>query len=374
LRHTEDRGFSDALLSMRGVAALSVLLSHAALIFPFDQISLRAGGWTSVRTAIVYLIVGTPWVTFFFVHSGFVLTISLDRSLSRQGIASFYLRRLFRLWPMIIFSCLVSEAYMAAGLAPAIDPVFTGWFHAILNPDTGHLDFWANLVLAASGLNWFFWSLQIEGLGSAVLPAFVILCRKRLLACVIGIALFFAVTAMYPASLEADAKLLCFVTGAALAYLHPEMSRLVGWIGPQKVLVIALTVLLFDRRVTDNHSLSFAIEAAAAAVIVFTLYYHQGALQRLLRRPAIRFVGEISFSLYVNSLISVHIAGLLLKPFADPQHQNVGVTLASMALSLLICLIVSTVTYHLIERPGMRAGKRISALLTGLAATRLARS
>lgn len=359
---------------MRGVAALSVLLCHAALIFPVDQLSLRAGGWTSVRTAIVYLIVSTPWVTFFFVHSGFVLTLRLDRAVSRQTVGTFYLRRLFRLWPMIIFSCLLSEAYLAAGLAPSSDPIFSDWFRAILSPEAGHLDFWANLFLFASGLNWFFWSLQIEALGSAILPAFVIICKKWQTVCFIGIALLFAVTIMSSQYLEVDAKLLCFMTGAALAYLHPEMSRLTGWIGPQKAVIGALLVLLFDRRFTENHNLSFAIEAVAAAVIVFTVYYHDGAIQRLLRHPTIRFIGEISFSLYVNSLVSVHIAGLLLKTFVDPQHQNVGVTIAGMALSLVVCLMLSAITYHLIERPGMNIGKRASALLTGSPATHLARS
>ena len=106
-------GVNDNLLSLRGFAALSVLIFHGMLAFTVDghQIEVFKISWTTPSHIINQLICifmnGGAAVTFFFVHSGFVLTLSLDqrfKALQNKPLIvmiSYYVRRVFSLSPVI---------------------------------------------------------------------------------------------------------------------------------------------------------------------------------------------------------------------------------------------------------------------------------
>jgi peptidoglycan/LPS O-acetylase OafA/YrhL len=84
-RRIDDRGFSSALLSLRGLAALFVTLFHSMLVFRvagldpnYNAVSISADSPLDfiANSLIIYLTNGHAAVTFFFVHSGFVLSLS----------------------------------------------------------------------------------------------------------------------------------------------------------------------------------------------------------------------------------------------------------------------------------------------------------
>lgn len=92
MRNIDYRGFNDALLSLRGIAACAVLvifhgilvfrvegLSHARYDYTFLSFASDAGIAAQFETWIVLVTNGHAAVTFFFVHSGFVLALSMSR-------------------------------------------------------------------------------------------------------------------------------------------------------------------------------------------------------------------------------------------------------------------------------------------------------
>src|SRR4051812_23003048 len=80
---------------LRGAAVLMVMLAHD----PFSSIVPK---WFC----------GKPGVDLFFVVSGFVVFLSLDRKLAAGGpaIRDFYLRRIFRVVPLAALGALVALA------------------------------------------------------------------------------------------------------------------------------------------------------------------------------------------------------------------------------------------------------------------------
>ena len=98
-----------ALDSLRGVAALMVLAFHCWKIGLFEQ----PAGWAAhlwYWTPLNWLIIGRPWVILFFVLSGFVLSIALERAGASQGYAGFVLRRMCRIYLPFAASILFSAA------------------------------------------------------------------------------------------------------------------------------------------------------------------------------------------------------------------------------------------------------------------------
>jgi peptidoglycan/LPS O-acetylase OafA/YrhL len=264
IRQPVTRGFSDELLSLRGVAAFMVLVYHVGLIFPHGPVHLSTDLWADGRVLMLWLSSGPAWVTFFFVHSGFVLTLSLNDRLTLGRTGRFYLRRIFRLWPMVAFSSAASLAYMAVGFAPSSNPVFSPWFRAILDPQAGDLGLLRNLALASAGLNWFFWSLQVEAVASVILPFFVYTARYFLPSCLLVIGLYFLILCLPIPKQFVDgahsaigspliAYLLCFMAGSISAYLQPEIGRVIRAIGPNVILALSLLLLVATRWLMKAH-------------------------------------------------------------------------------------------------------------------------
>src|SRR4051812_11697833 len=90
--------------SLRGVAALFVFFSHFFLIFninEFSVLSLQA-------SPLGVFINGHSAVMFFFVLSGFVLSLPFINKEKPLNLAEFYIKRIFRIYPAYILAILFS--------------------------------------------------------------------------------------------------------------------------------------------------------------------------------------------------------------------------------------------------------------------------
>ena len=107
----------DTLDGMRGLAALMVVLHHffARWAAPFHETTLYPHGNTVLLKAPVLAIFGEVGVLLFFLVSGFVIMMTLERS---TGILDFAGRRIARLWPaMIVCATLSAILINATGIA-----------------------------------------------------------------------------------------------------------------------------------------------------------------------------------------------------------------------------------------------------------------
>ena len=140
----------------------------------------------SVDEWIVFLTNGGSAVTFFFVHSGFVLALSLDKAFRKARpsllapIGAFYIRRVSRLYPIIFFAVGIGFVLSRTlKLLPPPEGVST-WYQAFfpLGAQASLGQAVRDVLLIGDQFNQFAWSLRLEFLMSLLMP-FLFLAMRR---------------------------------------------------------------------------------------------------------------------------------------------------------------------------------------------------
>ncbi len=336
-----------ALQSLRGLAALVVLLHHASFLFATSP---------GLRSATEILFNAHAAVVVFFVLSGFVLCRSLgDGAIDAAAALRFWVRRAFRIYPGVWLACALGWLYLSL-LAAMPTPMASLWFvraYPVAAPDIVR-----SLAGIDSALVMPLWSVRVELVMSALMPLLWLAVRRGW-----GVPLLVAAAA---ASLGAGALhpelnyAFCFVIGAVAAR-HVERFAVGPGIG-----VAAVLVLLLFRRI--NPAWAFEIDFAAAvptlveslagAVVVLWLAGGRGVPAALQRRP-LTGLGDISFGLYV--LHFPILSALSKLPVFARMAPDPAALLLTM-LTLAVTLPLAALSYRWIERPGIALGQRLAIL------------
>lgn len=365
-----------ALDSLRGVAALMVLAFHCWKIGLFEQ----PAGWAAhlwYWTPLNWLITGRPWVILFFVLSGFVLSIALERAGASQGYAGFVLRRMCRIYLPFAASILFSALAWALVRPAPIDGL-SSWFNdlAWTEPPTARLIALHLLMTGVKGqdsLNPIMWSLVYELRISIIFPFLWTLVRRWPWLSLLG-----AVVAHFGASLAvgcggnpqcapfrgddlAESFVLTgyfavfFVFGMFVAHhrdaIVGTLRRIPGWRRAVLSLGAVYSVIL-------PHAPYFSVLLPAditfglGSALMIALALGSPAWSRTLQSRPLLWLGRVSYSLYLTHNIVLLAVVHLLYPFLD----GVGL-LAAVAVS---SLIVAECSYRLMEAPSIRLGRYIS--------------
>ena len=174
--------FHPRIESLRGVAALMVALFHSIHLLPVNGVprvfmltaSDLHGGVQVVATRLCMLVFnGGAAVSLFFVMSGLVLALSLDRDdrpLSQLAPA-FVMRRFFRIYPPLALNVLVYAAVMWA--------VTVEWPALFGSPLPTLREVFDNLILVGKVVNGATWSLAVEMLAVPFILIVHLLTRGR---------------------------------------------------------------------------------------------------------------------------------------------------------------------------------------------------
>lgn len=327
-------GFLDGL---RGLAVLFVLFSHASgygihIIPGFD-----AGG------------AGKTGVWLFFVLSAFLLTGRLDSLASRgqldlRSIAAYLIGRVMRIYPLFI---------------PALLP----WLWQ------GTLD-WAAVGRHILLLDGIYWVIPVEFKFYFLIPVIVVvfhlLFKERLASfalCSAGLAV--VLNLYYPPSLALKNSIflspyiMVFLAGSlgALAVARGVSFRWMRGVTPLLLFLFAIATipsvasLLLGQHVRPGFLHSYCWLFGITWMIALASCFENRFLNRLLSCRPLGFIGKISFSLYLlHGWTLAWVRGL---DGAPDSVKAASFVLASCALA--------TITYYLIEVPGMRAGRRMAA-------------
>ncbi|MBC6982478.1 acyltransferase [Caulobacter sp. 17J80-11] len=348
----------DPLQSARGIAAMAVLLHHCLSVFA------TAGVVSAVAAASEG--VAHFAVVFFFVLSGYVLAASLlRRGVTAGSTLTFYLRRVFRIYPALWVGVSFGFAYIV--LFPAGVVGASGWFRQFF--DVNKLDFW-HVAASFVGLSSFLlipaWSIFVELVGSVAMPAVVLSLRRPSL--FLGLVASLAVLAfLYAGRMSFGVYLVHFAVGASLAsaWRLPTLPR---WASGGALLAAALLVGIRLVLASPYHDPALALlESAAALVLVAAI--KDGQLGDVLRwRPAAS-IGNWSYSLYILHFPIMCIVAALaasVLPAASGEAKTAVVVSVVLPLSCLLAMM----SYRFVELPGIRAG----AALTGLLSQKWSRS
>lgn len=335
---------------LRGFAVLLVFGVHfggavagGGLGLDVENVPLQdmPGRW---RKLVTWIFASHHGVYLFFILSGFLICRMV---MSRKGFSypQFMWGRVLRIYPAFLVSLALSIA----------------WF--VYGPVQGSVEaetLWANLFFLNAIPAWGFhaynhvtWSLFMEFAFYLVFPLLLMLrplgmFRDKWQLPAAGFLLVYGGNFFG----YANAAYLFFFTGAFLAQFGDQDLRRFARALPDTFVFVAFVFLTTGRAMKwfDYHSFILLFNLAASLLIIQACF-GTGWLKRIFEWPALRWVGNISYSFYlVHSLV----ISVLMQWLWEGQLSvliDKGNALLLLALSLLGALVLSSLMFLLFERP-----------------------
>jgi peptidoglycan/LPS O-acetylase OafA/YrhL len=331
----------------RAVAVCLVIGAHC------DNMLRNNGSWLAMRFAALFTHAGYG-VDIFFTLSGFLICTLLLREKERLrtiSISRFYTRRAFRILPPMLLYLIFVSCLSISRLLPNIGR--SELFAVLL--------FYRNYAFGT----WYtahFWSLAVEEHFYLFAPLFILLLDRKwairsaliLIAACIGIRYLEFAHSMFPGTLvqfRTENRFDGLLWGCLLALIMrgPSAEK---WLREHLSLpifvgtIIAAAVLL---EVFESQPSRRTIVACAMPILIaYTVLNPTSIVGRLLELPILKWIGRISYSLYLWQT-------LFLPPMARP----LGVFQA-FPLALLAPVICASLSFYLVERPMVGLGHRLA--------------
>ncbi len=338
-----------ALQSVRGLAALVVLLNHALFVFATSP-GFRYGSEAALNAHAA--------VVLFFVLSGYVLSRSLSGAhISIDVCWRFYVRRGFRVYPAALLSVMAGLAYVLTIREHFATPNVSHWFIAEYTGVKFDLkSVIQNITILKSSYMPIMGTIKIEIEGSILLPFLWMLTKGPR-----GIFLLLFTGAICVGVGRINPMLEYGFSFALGAWCFRHGQTLADWARKPWFGLIALVVLLFFRRINSGWNfetdytapLPTAVETLAAGALILFVVNAKAGVAWLEAKPIVA-LGDVSYSIYlfhfpIMSALSTWLVFDLLPVDGS------ALLLAPMTLGLTALL--SWVTYRYVELPGIAAGR-----------------
>jgi peptidoglycan/LPS O-acetylase OafA/YrhL len=348
---TAREGHLPSLDGLRAGSIMLVLIGH--FLLPESLIGVSALG-----------------VKVFFFVSGLLITRLLFAEWrSNQGVSlrDFYIRRLLRLYPVLIVYMLLVGLVLLMRSQPA-DPVdAASVFFYFVNYLLVQHELAGELLSLPIGV---LWSLSVEEHFYLFAPLAFVLIRGgpramltvALAICAVSLGLRLLYTAVWPGIEDtlliyrhSETRFDSIAFGVILACLCelPWGRRLMELLATRWALALGVILLLGSFLIRDNYFEStwrFTIQGLALFPIVVALVFAQPVrlFNVVLNLPAIAWVGRLSYSLYVWH------GGVLF--FFRPWIGNLVPPYLGIA-ELILTFVLAVASYYIVERPVLRLRK-----------------
>jgi len=317
--------------------------------------------WTIGHISNHWLVyTGYRGVQLFFALSGFLICTRLLREEARFGsisLRSFYTRRLFRIQPAAIAYLIAVTMLTLWGSIPANWQSIAGAALMIRN-------IWPLKLGPGYVYTIHFWSLAVEEHFYLLLPGFLVLVRRNRLAILSTVVVLLEIWRMivlmsdklqrgqfWQVEQRTDVVLGGILLGSvfSVALTHQRVLRATtSWLKPWVALLYTAFVFIELQR---HHSslIQATLITVYPALIVATALHPDSWSTRFLELAPLRFVGRISYSLYLwHPLFIPRSASAILHPF----RSQIFFWCATFACA--------TASYFLIETPLIRHGHKIA--------------
>lgn len=377
----------DHLEGLRGIAALAVLVGHSlGAFFPHRQ-HLETDVFSILGLAHV-LYDGGFAVLIFFVLSGYVLTYRANHADGVSILERTTIKRYPRLMLPALGSILFAYLLLANGLmyaqqvAPLTDSVWLSWFYKFPASigEALRQGVIGAVLLGETSYNSSLWTISIEFYGALLVIGLALLFRNaglwRLIAFVASGALavwHFGTNGIYYASLIAG--LILSTTQdkrtwpPALAVAISCIALFLGGIndGAQYAWINALDLTV------NHHEIDKATAAKSVAAILLVLATLKcGALQKFLSSRTCRYLGRVSFSVYLLHVPVICSAGCFafLQVHSIVSHRVAG--LLAIAVSAALTMLLSHLYASFADQGAISLASRLAnaALKPGAPLTR----
>lgn len=364
-----------------------VLIFHGMLAFKvngldphiFEAPRSARGFSLLLNEIVIFLSNGGAAVSFFFVHSGFVLGLSLDKEITKLTPArlafAFLLKRLFRLFPVIFVA-----AFLGMLVANAINqvesPYTTAWVKGFFPQGEYTItDAFIKSITVDSELNKFAWSLRLEVIISVIFPLIYLAVRQL----VTTILLMLVILATWNIQFNLltggmvhgyfSVYVACFSLGTLIGIIARKFkSRIfkagIGQRNHDMHILLAFVALISVRPLAGHQyeKIAILIEALASMPIIFLIYYaNHGRVYRFCNTRIVKFLGRISYSLYMVSSVSIYMAiACLAYLFEHVQHLGLMMNVLTTTIAAAISIMLATVCHYMIEDPCTNLGKKLA--------------
>lgn len=345
-----------SLDGLRAVSFLIVFVAHAGL----DRV-----------------VPGGFGVTVFFFLSGYLITTLMRLEVERTrhvSLRGFYLRRALRILPPFYLVLVAAVVLGLSGFVRTEKPLeampiasqalhFSNYWIALRG--------WSGLALGTG----VYWSLAVEEHFYLVFPAvFLALTRAGLdgkrkaivfwLACAAVLAWRCVLVLVLHSGTDrtylcSDTRVDSIAYGCALAVWNnpmlDELGERAGKVVMRVLLPLGIVTLLgtfLVRNPVFRETLRYSLQGIALTPVFIAAVRWPGALIfRPLQLPLVRFVGTLSYSLYLSH--QVVLAAL-------EQHVNVGAPLRGV-IALAVSTLVAWLLYRFVEKPCANLRKRFAS-------------
>lgn len=357
----------------RDIPSLDGLRAASVLLVVGGHLGLSGSAPPAFDPALRYFD-GATGVRIFFVISGFLITTLLLREMAAGAadLPRFYLRRLLRLFPVQL-AFIVALVALVATTALSVS---TCQFATALTYTKNYgCSGWIDAHL---------WSLSVEEQFYLLWPFVLTRLPRRW-----AIAVAFALIVVSPISRavqyglgnrgghfpwltsNSDALMIGCLLAIAIGAYPPKMRAFAGChpaaMRSAAIVALAVPVVLEHHVLLGWFTVLFgpALQALAGAYLILSLtLVRRGMLYTVLNLRAVRFVGVLSYSLYIWQQIFMSqpdVFGLARAPW-----------LLRFPVNVVLCFAAAYLSYRLIELPANAVRRRLTPKRAGIASVPLA--
>jgi len=359
--------------SIRGLAAVAVLLSHTIGVFKWPT-----GFCNFIELPGINIFFdGKAAVAMFFVLSGFVLSrpylVTVDgRPPRKVFLPTFYLRRITRIWlPWFFAFCASVVAQRFFFHTPATVPPVTAWFSGFWQAPLNWGNFFRQCIFVlhdgrAQLLNQD-WSLGVELKGSALIPLFLLLVSgwRVVVMGLLGLALMLVFkTGQYYVS---------FMVGVLIAkHMDLWVRQVRGLSGVGKFFLLMGGFILYETSHVGVDIFGLAkywrclwVGTAAGCGLLLLACLSSRRIQGLLNHSLPVFLGRISYSVYLLQFIVI----LCVLPPLVRGLNLIGITQPflliplTVAASVLVTIAASVFSFQFVEKPCIALGHKLTTVI-----------
>ncbi|MCK6991263.1 acyltransferase family protein [Enterobacter asburiae] len=370
-REKVNLGYLDGL---RGILCVLVLIEHCINFYKPDVRFTELAGATGIirrmvsATPLNIVYNGDMAVYIFFVLSGFVLSLSFNRTKNHSAILSGVIKRYPRIMLPVAGSMLFMYVIMWLTdkfIGQAFGVQFTYFIEQV---------FYQIPFTHKPLTNYPLWSMSYELYGSLLVFASLAifgLSRYRLYFYEIMLVYFFVAEDSTYYALFIFGIILCDVTKGGRLKLNPLLRMVVFLAG----LLLATTPLprdgltpyigtYFYLKVFDSFTyMQVSVTAGViGSMLLFTSVVDSKLAIKALSTRIIYFLGKISFPLYLTHATVVYVVSFIL----HRKYEAVGI--AEFAVATAITVAISIPVAYIFERyvdvPSIRLSNKVSKLLT----------
>lgn len=348
LAKTLEREHLPALDGLRAVAVMVVMCSHSTIGY----------------------IPGDLGVSAFFVLSGFLITWLLLREQAATGhvaLSRFYARRTLRIFPayyaFLLFSLSADSVLgtpWSLGLTAAAFFYGMNYYNAFLDhPGTSLAHCWSLAVEEQFYLlwPWIFRFMAPRGRRALALTLTGLACGVLMWRSWLFLGLEVGTAYVYNAF---DTRFDNLAVGCllALAMTSPRSRGIATQLARSQLLPVATLALIWFSRTAGpawHYGPGFSVDALLLAVLVIQLIQlARTPLWRWLDHPVVRYVGRISYPMYLW-----HAWG-----FSAARQLDTVPASGRLAIGIALTTGVASLSYLLVEKPFLRIKHRYSSVVT----------